>query len=140
LGSVVDLGAIDPRPVVPELEDVVFTPGKVRWEKALEPVVFRELLEMTAKDSLQEIFGDELVRLSETAAAVPKGKGVASLGVLKIDGGKDLDIRSDGSSVRCTFEDPDLGILSLKVTDLRMWRPDHVTPAERGISAVRPLP
>lgn len=141
LGSVVDLGAVDPRPTAPELEDVVFTPAKVRWEKVLESARFAELMERTTKASLKEIFGDELVRLSGTAAAVPEGRGIASLGVLKMDGGGDLDVRpgQSGPEVRFTFEDPDLGELSLKVTDLRLWRPDHVTPAEGRIKAIRPF-
>lgn len=139
LGTVVNLGPTQPCPDVPEVEDVTFSPEKVQDEKRLESTSFGKFMKQVAESSLQDIFGNDLVRLSGTSAAVAKGVGKASLGVLQADG--DVDLQSgkpDGEhEIRCTFVDKALGELSLKVTDLRLWEKDHVTPAFSKIEAIR---
>ena len=83
LGSVVEIGDPQPKPVVPEVEDVVFNPGRTRVVQHLDADEFRDLLNDAAEDSLRSIFGPAIVRKSETAAAVLEHTGTASLGVLR---------------------------------------------------------
>lgn len=138
LGAVVDLGSVVPRPTPPEVEDVVFVPDQVKLVKTLEGDEFRTQMAKVAKSSLQQIFGDELGRMSRTAAAVPEGRGKASLGVLRVNHGVTLhsEERLGEAAIRCTFRDRGLGELSLKVTDLRLWKEDQITPDRSRISAV----
>ncbi len=139
LGIAVDLGPTDPRPNPPEVEDVLFSPGQVKLPRTFAGAEFWNRVGSVARPSLKEIFGDELVRLSGTAAAVPKGTGKASLGVIRIVGGTDLQWRKSYrmDQIRLTFSDPDLGELSLNVNDLRLWKSDHITPAFSSIEAIR---
>ena len=138
LGAVVDLGSARPRPVVPEVEDVVCSLSRVRSEQMLKGVTFGNLLKRSAKASLSEIFGDDLLRMSRTATAVPKGAGIASLGVLQVRGRVSLfsTLSFEKPQIRCTFADQGLGELSLKVTDLRLWEVDHKTPVLSRLKAL----
>jgi hypothetical protein len=138
LGANVDLGPTDPRPTVPELEDVVFDPGRTKVVDYLDPAAFGGVLEEIAVDSLGAIFGAEFVRMSGTAAAVPLGTGSASLGVLRLEGAE-LDAREHFGKheIRLRFTDPDLGELSIKVTDLRLWESDQETPSMNNIQSIR---
>ena len=103
----------------------------------LTPAEFAKVMDRFAKSSLGEIFGDDLVRRGRTAA-VPKGAGIASLGVVRVEGVKLSPEELKDGSVRLIVADPDLGELSLPVTDIRLWEPDHNTPAWSGIEAIRP--
>lgn len=138
LGAVVDLGDVQPRPTVPEVEDVIFDSGQTEVVDHLEPVAFRELLEGIAVDSLSAVFGGDLVRKSGSAAAVPLGNGSASLGVIRLE---DAELNSRISfgkpEVRLVFTDPLFGELSIKVTDLRLWEMDQATPATADIEAIK---
>ena len=138
LGAVVDLGSVVPRPTPPEVEDAIFVPDQVKLVKTLEGDEFRTHMVKVGESSLQEIFGDELVRMSRTAAAVPEGMGKASLGVLRVNHGVTIhsEERLGDAAIRCTFTDRDLGKLSLKVTDLRLWKEDQITPDLSRISAL----
>ena len=139
LGAVVELGSTRSRGVVPQVEDVTFIPRQVKPEKMLDGVKFGEIIKSVAKSSLRKIFGDDLVSERSTSAAVPEGAGKASLGVLRVEG--DANLRSSMPfgeyEIRFTFADPDLGELSLKVNDLRLWKTDHVTPAFSKIEDIR---
>ncbi len=138
LGAVVDLGRTEPRPVAPEVEDVVVDPGRLQFVGALCGRDFRELLDATAKDSLREVFGVELTGLSRTAAAVPRGSGSASLGVIRVARPVVvLNRPADRWDLRLRFHDADLGDICIKVTDIRLWCPDHVTPDEQRIGELR---
>lgn len=139
LGSVVTLGPTRPRPDTPEKEDVVFVPQEARQEKSLGGDRFEAFMKRFAQPSLREVFGDDLVRLSRTSAAVGKGQGIASLGVIQVKGGAYLEAGESprGPEIRFTFTDSDLGELSLKVTDLRLWKANHKTPAFSKIKAIQ---
>lgn len=119
LGAVVDLGDAQPVPTTPEVEDVVVNSGQAKFVTQIKKDQFLQILDGSAKDSLESIFGPELEGLSSTAAAVPKGEGKASLGMLRLSGAE-LKIRNE-SEIRLTFEDSGLGEIMLKVTDLRFW-------------------
>lgn len=137
LGAVVDLGNAQPQPTPPEVEDVVFAPVAVTAVKTFDPADFQRVLDGLAVDSLRTIFGSDLERLSPTAAAVPEGCGEASLGVVKLDEAG-LQVKSEfEKQVRFDFEDPDLGELSLKVTDLRLWESDQETPATDAVDRIK---
>lgn len=138
LGAVVDLGNAQPQPTPPEVEDVVFAPVAVTAVKTFDPADFRRILDRLAEDSLRTIFGPDLERLSPTAAAVPEGRGEASLGVLRLsEAGLQVKSEFEKQVLRFDFEDPDLGELSLKVTDLRLWESDHETPATEAVDRIK---
>lgn len=138
LGAVVNIGDPRPRPVVPEVEDVAFNPRRTRAVGDLDADEFGDLLNDVADDSLRSIFGSAIVRKSSTAAAVAQHTGTASLGVLRT---KDVEITVQTSfgkpDVRVRFTDPDLGALAIKVTDLRLWEVDQVTPAGEEIERIQ---
>ena len=137
LGAVVDIGKPRPRPVVPEVEDVVFDPRRTRTVEHLDGSEFRQVLDGITGASLRSIFGPPIVRKSRTAAAVPQYSGSASLGVLRADGAKlTVETRFDPPAIRVHFTDPDLGALAIKVTDLRLWESDQVTPAIASIKRI----
>lgn len=137
LGTIVDLGAVQPRPIAPEVEDVVFDPDKAVVEGELGPEEFVGLLEEVAVDSLSDALGAELSKKSSTAAAVPAGTGNASLGVLRLSAGELSSGLSFGKhDLRLRFADPTFGDLSIKVTDLRLWKSDQTAPAAEAIQAI----
>ena len=139
LGGMVDLGSIHSRPMAPEVEDVVFSPELVRPLKQFDGIEFGKLVGSVSKPSLSAIFGDKLTRLSGTAAAIPRGAGDTSLGVLRVSGGAHLQttVSYRKHEIRFAFGDCCLGELSLKVTDLRLWERDHSTPAFSRIEAIQ---
>jgi Dual OB-containing domain len=137
LGAVVDIGDPQPRPVVPEVEDVVFNPTRTRVVKHLTADTFREVLSRSSVSSLRSVFGAAIVRKSETAAAVPQHQGTASLGVLRAVDAQIAVRKSFGKhDIRVRFIDPGLGALSIKATDLRLWEKDQETPATSNIGRI----
>lgn len=137
LGAVVELGNPRPKPVVPEVEDVTFDPRRTRLVEHLGVEAFLELLDGIVASSLRSIFGPAIVRKSGTAAAVPQHKGTASLGVLQADDAKlTVETRFDKPDIRVHFTDPDLGALAIKVTDIRLWERDQITPSTVNIKRI----
>jgi hypothetical protein len=137
LGTVIDLGAVEHRAIAPEVEDVVFDPERAVVEGELGPEKFVALLEQVAVDSLSDVFGAELTRKSSTAAAVPAGTGSASLGILRLSSGELSSGLSFGKhEIRLRFVDPVFGELSIKVTDLRLWKSDQTNPATEALQAI----
>lgn len=136
LGQVVDLGKTRSRQSVPEVEDVVFRPEEVKPEKMLSSAEFGDVMKQFAKSSLVEIFGKDLIPHRRTAA-VSEGEGSVSLGVLRPEGARFSSGTPQDGGVRLTVEDTDLGDLTLPVTDLRLWKPDHRTPARRAVEGIR---
>lgn len=137
LGAVVDIGDSQPRPVAPEVEDVVFNPVRTRVVEDLDVDEFLEVLDRVTVASLRSIFGPSIVRKSGTAAAVPQHTATASLGVLRVESAR-LTVRTrfDKPDVRVHFTDPDAGELAIKVTDLRFWERDQATPSTSNINRI----
>ncbi len=135
LGSVVELGPTKPRPSDPEVEDVVFNRKHARHRRSLEPSEFLGVLDSVAEVSLADIFGPDLEALSRTAAAVPKGKGRASLGVIKVEDGAGFDYR-ETTGIRFGFKDPSLGELALWATDIRLREANQSKPSVSSIRRV----
>ncbi len=137
LGAAVDLGPTRPRPIVPEVEDVVFDPQLTTLVRHLDDAAFSSVLDAAAARSLRAVFGPDLVQKSRTAAAVPQGSGTASLGVLRVRGARlVLQAGYERPDLRVHFTDPDFGDLRIKVTDLRLWGDDHETPATANIERI----
>lgn len=141
LGSVMELGPTTPSPEGAQVENAVFDPDLARTVRNLDGDGFLKVLEFVAKSSLGDVFGPDLEAASRTAASVPEGEGNASLGVLGPLRQVWVKAREEqrGHAIRCQFVDPDLGYLSLKVTDIRLWEPDHITPLESAIRAIESL-
>ena len=139
LGAVMDLGPTKPRSMCPEVEDVEFASEEVSRVRTLDREGFLRALKFASKPNLRKVFGPDLRRLSATAAAVPEGTGSASLGVLKTSGEVGLSVRKRFRKHEITFSlnDSDLGPISLKVTDIRLWKADHVTPSFDHVRAIR---
>jgi len=139
LGAVLDLGATKPRPAPPEVEDVEFQPEQVRKIRALDGGQFLRVLNFVAMEDLRGVFGTGLEGFGRTAA-VPEGKGLASLGVVKLDDGGELREQESAKGkpqIKLRFTDPDLGELAVAVTDIRLCGTDQVTPSVADIRAIR---
>lgn len=139
LGGLVDLGKVEPNPSPPEVEDVFFNPTQANLVKHLQAERFGNIMNESVKDSLRSVFGPELQATSgKTAAFIPPGQGRASLGVISPPNAElvERDYMGD-TEVRFRFEDPDLGSIALKVTDLRVWEKDHRTPAADNIERLQ---
>lgn len=137
LGTVVDIGPTEPQPVVPEVEDHGFVPENAAKVRAVKPEDFLSFLVSVTNLGLLDIFGPDLERLSGTAAAVPKGYGAASLGILKLESPSLWFEKYWGKPVvRMSFVDTDLGDLTLMVADIRLWESDHVTPSARDVELI----
>lgn len=103
----------------PEVEDHTFE--RASADAAMAPDAFWSLLSQCARPSLQAIFGPALALQGHTAA-LPVGRGAASLGILRPAQPPSLALSESG--VRLEIADP-LGRLSVAVTDLRLFGADH---------------
>jgi hypothetical protein len=127
LGAVVDLGQTIAVGEPPSMEDHSFTPAGARRVKDASPDYFWRLLERVARDNLAEIFGDRLERHGRTLA-LDAHTGVASLGVLR-PAATTLQYDPASGKLRLQLGDGD-DLLSLSVTDLRLFEQDQVTPRQ----------
>ncbi len=131
LGCVADLGPTVHIGRAPEHEDHRFDPAAAFCLGSVPDDYFWNILSGSASDTLQGIFGRELVR-HEKSCTVDIGKGRASLGCLAPRGRPSLYINHRGS-VRISF--PWLSPpADLSVTDLRLYQEDHKTPRRTLVS------
>ena len=126
-GNRVDLGPASPRPSPPEVEDHVFTLARARLVRSEAADAFWELLRGCARARLSDVFGPELQDVGATAA-LPEGRGSASLGVLRPRERPSLTRFDDGArvSVKMSVSDGERE-LSVGVTDIRLYAADHRT-------------
>ena len=139
LRRVVDLEWIEPRPMPPQVENVVFRPDRVKRLGRLPPERFWEMLEKAAEGSLRAVFGPELTAKSRTAAFLPADRGRASLGVLspgEVELAEETGYKNK-PEVRLRLTDPGLGIIAIEVNDLRLRKGDHRTPASGKIEQLQ---
>ncbi len=135
LGSLVELGETKPNPEPPEVEDHLFRPEHARVLGRLSSQRYLDLLRANAQHSLLAIFGNELERQNRTYA-VQKGRGIASLGILRVRRKPDIDIDRYGKlrlRLPCAGESP----ASLPVTDLRFVESDHKTIRQEVLADVK---
>lgn len=138
MACLVDLGPTTHVGHPPELEDHEFTPRKVSHLESVSSDSFWGLLRRLAKFSLSEIFGPELTRKGASSCGVEVGAGSASLGCLIPSSTPSLYLkrRPDREpQIRARLADGDFD-LDLSVTDIRLYRDDHVTPDEDLVSQV----
>ncbi|HEY5229895.1 MAG TPA: hypothetical protein VIJ11_03250, partial [Galbitalea sp.] len=95
---------------------------------------YLELLHEHAHSSLHAIFGDELVR-HDWNYAIDKGRGTASLGILRVRRKPDIEVDRYGK-LRLRLNDEDKPAF-LSVTDVRFVKADHKTIKTNVITDVR---
>jgi hypothetical protein len=138
LATVVDLGATEPTPVRPEVEDHEFSPRQAKSVERMEAAAFWELLTALARPRLGAIFGPDLRKRAGGAATLQAGAGTASLGCLAPSRRPELYLkpRERGSDqVRMKVGDGNAD-LDLSVTDIRLYGSDHVTPDREAMKRV----
>jgi putative nucleic acid modification protein with dual OB domain len=118
IGAVVELGSIRPRPDPPEVEDAVFAPSKLRPRRVAERHEFWQVLEAQAARTFAEIFGASLKPDGRTAS-MAAGIGNRSLGVYRPRGPVSVDHAY--GKLRVSLRDPEIGALSIPLTDLRLY-------------------
>lgn len=121
LGAVVALADPSPRPAPPEVEDVGFSVESSQRLARLSGPEFWGVLMEVARPSLRSIFGGALERDGNTAS-LPQAVGDASLGVVRPAGRLSMVLAF--RRPRLEVYDPDLGQLSVPITDLRLFDAD----------------
>lgn len=143
MAAIVDLGNTAPAGSPPEIEDRAFNDAYTSFETRMKPDEFWKLLKTISGTKLQTIFGSDISKKYSGSAVVPLGQGIASLGCLYPAQIGSIHIRSEiGNSgkpknkIRLEINDPDLGYLDLSVTDIRLYKGDHVTADEGRVTKV----
>lgn len=131
IGNVVDLRTPRPVPKAPHVEDHVV---RVYWTRMLRrypPQDFWRLLERMAKARLSDLFGDDLVHIGRSRYGTLEHQGRASLGVLRLNRNPELllvhEQRYGELQIRLHFTDGSRPV-DARVTDIRLYESDHVTP------------
>jgi len=131
MARIVDLGWTKYIGTQPETEDYLFHRSEAQAIGQMDAPKFWDLLEKLARPKLCEIFGSDLKPRTRHSYAVDVGAGIASLGCYKPPTRPRLFIqRRDPLSrgrIRVTFRAGDYEF-ELGVTDIRLYRDDHVTP------------
>lgn len=138
MGVFTDLGPVIPKPNPPEIEDHQFDPRQTRTGETVRPALFWKALGRVARSSFSEIFGPGLIHRGPYCLAAPPGKGAVSLGCLIPKGRPQLYLEvKEGKAPRIRLKTCD-GVheVILAVTDIRLFRADHVTPHEEKIREV----
>lgn len=129
IGRVVDLGACSPIGSKPEVEDVRFSPGRLKVVKVLGS---GEFMSEVARESAGDLgaIGPELLRVGDSLATL-KGRGNCSLVFVKR---KSCDIvLTRFGKIRLKWED---GVW-LSVTDVRLYERDLKTPSATKVGRLR---
>lgn len=130
MGAVVDIGSVRPAGQPPEMEDHEFAPAQARFLRFITADKFRPWLQRLARPRLRDVFGSDLVPIGDHSAGVNVGSGCASLGCFVPQNLPLLFFRhrpGKHSIIRILVKDADFD-LDLGVTDVRLYREDHVTP------------
>jgi len=138
MGVLTDLGPAVPKPHPPETEDHQFDPRRAKAKETIRPSLFWKALCRVAQPSFQALFGPSLIRKGPKCLATPPGTGAASLGCIVPYGKPRLyvDVK-EGKNPRIRLETSDGTYpVDLAVTDIRLFRPDHVTPDEVRVREV----
>jgi hypothetical protein len=138
LGAIVDLGPTYHAGRPPEVEDYSFQPRLARRVGRMPPDEFWSRLLAVSATRLGDLFGAELRQRGARSCAVDAGKGIASLGCLLPAQPAVLAIQprpGRPDQVRLQVNDGRFA-LDLGVTDIRLYRADHVTPDKERIEQV----
>ena len=137
MARIVELGAARPLPVPPHVEDYVFVPARVKFERPAAAHEFWALLEELHRTCLREIFGQAIREVGHRRYATELGEGGVSLGILRPAAPPELYVtRScDGKQqIRMRLRDGEMAV-DAAVTDLRLFGDDHATPEAARVSA-----
>lgn len=131
IGRLVDLGWTRYIGTRPETEDYLFRQSEARWMGDMPASEFWEWLARLAKPKLGQIFGRDLQPRGPCSYAVDVGRGTASLGCFLVESRLRLrwqrrDAQGRGR-LRVEFRSGERQF-ELSVTDIRLYRDDHVTP------------
>lgn len=133
VGNVVELGKTWPRPVVPEIEDLVFGLPALRLVRKASAAELWAALSRLARTELQDIFGPDLGPCGKNNMAVPLGRGLASLGCWRPQVPLSIDTKTfdDDKKILVQFPRPQ-GFFNVPLTDLRFWDTRFEPPAPLG--------
>ena len=120
VGHRVDLGPTTPCGAPPEVEDHAFAARNVRLLARETPEDLWTLLKRCARRRLTDIFGPELAPAGATAA-LPRGGGKASLGILHPR--RPPILRAYDDAVKLSVRDA-TSEFSVRVTDIRLCHAD----------------
>jgi len=139
IGMVVDLGEVRPVGKAPETEDVSFEIKNTRIVDTLDDKQFWAVIGRSARDSFNEIFGDDL-QPHGRGLAVSVNHGSASLGCLRTNTTPVLITAEyfgkESLRVRISDAGKEFG---LSVTDIRLYEKDQVTLNHAEIQRVTQL-
>jgi len=125
IASEVDLGQVVYQGHLPEVEDHSFDSQKTSRINDVSPQMFWGLLDDTAKESLIDIFGNDLQQRGNSCT-VDIGKGSGSLGFLQPETRPTLYVNGF-DKIRMNLADGQFSA-DLSVTDLRLYEDDYKTP------------
>lgn len=120
----------------PHVEDYIIDLNKISFIKDMAGNEFWELLEKVSKSTLQEIFGNVLIK-KNGSAAVDSGVGTCSLGCLHPSSRPQIKIKkyTEGNKIKVCLHDSNIEYI-LPVTDIRLYEDDHKTPNQSMIDKV----
>lgn len=137
IGAVIDLGTAKPIGRPPEIEDTEFFKRSARTRPDLAATEFWTRMKSTAKTSFVDLFGRDLHEVGHAHAAVDVGHGERSLGMLHITKSRPelvIEARQPRPRLRMNLQTGRIP-LSVAVTDIRLYGPDHVTPNPAAVAA-----
>ena len=134
IGVIVDLGRTWPNGKAPEIEDHAFIPALAKRVGEMAPDEFWQCLGRSARPLLRDWFGPDLQHVGP-GCAVDEGKGLASLGCLRLERSPDLRI-SERGQVRMLLADGDREC-SCSVTDLRLYEGANYTPRLSAVADIQ---
>jgi hypothetical protein len=134
IGALVDLGPVQPRPIVPEIEDHRFVTTSARRLGDLTDDDYLTVLDRVSAASLEHAFGPDLERVKERRYAIDAGRGTRSLAVVRLRGRSRLHVTPWGR-LRLQLRYPD-GAAYLSMTDVRFYESDQTTIRHDVVTAV----
>jgi hypothetical protein len=138
MARIIDFNSARPFGKPPESEDYLFYPMSAKVVGDMDPGLFWKRLEHCSQPRLSALFGKELVKKGSNSCGVDFGKGKRSLGCLSLATRPELYTVSRTNrppAVRMKLSDGEFD-LDLSVTDIRLYKQDHVTPDLEVIRAV----
>lgn len=137
IARAIELKYEEHRPDPPHTEDHVVEPQHIRSIPNVAAGWFWELLCSRSCTTLREIFGRELKKVGPRSCATSEGRGSVSLGCFRPSFKPELWIRGsrDAAQIRMKMRDNRFRI-SVSVTDIRLYKDDHLTPAGNIVSQV----
>lgn len=116
IGAVIEMGALRACPSPPETEDHRYATSQASWREDLDGDAYLDLLERVSDTDAATAFGSSLQEIRPSKFAVPAGRGDRSLAVVPASGAR-LSIEFKKLYLH-------LGPATLRVTDVRFYRPD----------------